>query len=107
MKLNKEIEMIADTISKAVPAEKIYLFGSYAYGTPHKNSDYDFFVVVPDGEIKPMEAMRKARFAIFPLNLTNAVDVIANYKSDFEERKKQISLEQIVDQQGVLLFERK
>jgi predicted nucleotidyltransferase len=41
MPISREIERIAETIRQAVPAEKIYLFGSYAYGKPHKDSDYD------------------------------------------------------------------
>ena len=32
--LNDEILAIKDKIINAVPVEKLYLFGSYAYGTP-------------------------------------------------------------------------
>jgi len=47
-KVRKELDIIKDGILKTVPAEAIYLFGSYAYGTPHENSDIDIYVVIPD-----------------------------------------------------------
>ncbi|GHT88599.1 hypothetical protein FACS1894137_17010 [Spirochaetia bacterium] len=43
MAINDEIVSINDIIVKSVDPEKVYLFGSYAYGTPHKDSDYDFY----------------------------------------------------------------
>jgi len=33
---------------KPLNPEKIILFGSYAYGTPHENSDIDLYVVTND-----------------------------------------------------------
>jgi len=41
----KEIRRIADIISKKHKPEKIYLFGSFAWGKPHRDSDLDFLVV--------------------------------------------------------------
>jgi predicted nucleotidyltransferase len=104
--LNATIKMIADTISHSVPAERIYLFGSYAYGEPRKNSDYDFFVVIPDGDMRPTEAMRQIYHALYPLNLEKPVDILANYKSKFDEMKQYTTLEHTIDKQGVLLYER-
>ena len=42
LKLDTITKIIADT----VPVETIYLFGSHAYGTPHKDSDLDLYVVL-------------------------------------------------------------
>jgi predicted nucleotidyltransferase len=36
MAVNQEILNMVDIIKEAVPTDRIYLFGSYAYGTPHK-----------------------------------------------------------------------
>ena len=41
------IEEIKDRIVSAVQPEKIILFGSYAYGTPTKDSDLDLLVIMP------------------------------------------------------------
>jgi DNA polymerase sigma len=34
-----ELDKLTELIINAIPVEQIYLFGSYAYGTPHKYSD--------------------------------------------------------------------
>jgi len=40
--IKQELDEIIKAISNTVPVEEIYLFGSYAYGTPHKDSDMIF-----------------------------------------------------------------
>jgi predicted nucleotidyltransferase len=104
--IDTTISSIVDTISHSIPTERIYLFGSYAYGTPQQDSDYDLFVVIPDGAMRPIEAMRKIHHALYPLNLKRPVDVLADYKSKFNELKQYATLEHTVDRQGVLLYER-
>jgi len=105
---NQDIKNIAAVIEQAVPAERIYLFGSYAYGQPDANSDYDFFVVLPDGGMRPMEAMQKAQRAIYPMRLSKPVDVLASTQSSFDAMRDTInSVEKEVAQKGVLLFERR
>ncbi len=39
------LKEITERIVKEVSPEKIILFGSYAYGRPHKNSDLDILVI--------------------------------------------------------------
>ena len=48
MKSEQVIDHIKDSILKFVPARCIYLFGSYAYGTPTEQSDFDIYLVTPD-----------------------------------------------------------
>lgn len=43
--IKKQIQEIADKIVEKYQPEKIILFGSYAWGKPHKNSDIDLFVI--------------------------------------------------------------
>src|SRR5215510_5717563 len=43
-----KIGNIKESILKFVPAKCIYLFGSYAYGSPTEESDIDIYVVTPD-----------------------------------------------------------
>ena len=108
MTLNPEIHRIADTIRQAVPVEKIYLFGSHAYGTPHKGSDYDFFLVMPDGGMRPMVAMQQAQRALArSMRRTTPIDILATSQSNFNRMRNLINtVEKDVDQKGVLLFER-
>src|SRR5437879_6281861 len=41
------IRRFARQIAERVQPEKIILFGSYAYGTPHDESDVDLMVIMP------------------------------------------------------------
>ena len=44
-----KLNNIKESILKYVPAKFIYLFGSYAYGSPTEQSDIDIYIVTPDG----------------------------------------------------------
>ena len=85
--------------------EKIFLFGSYAYGNPCKDSDYDFYVVLRDGMENPILVMQKIYEYMCDTNYI-PVDVLANYKSRFEKRSVQPTLERTIANKGVLLYER-
>ena len=106
MIINQEIMVIAEAIKSAIPVERIYLFGSYANGTPSESSDYDFFILIPDGGIKPLDAMREARYSLIPLNRKTPIDILADYKSRFEKRSELNTLERKVVREGVVLYER-
>ena len=41
------LRLVCDAIAKEFHPEKIVLFGSYAYGKPHEDSDVDLLVVMP------------------------------------------------------------
>ena len=46
----KLIQEVKNRIVSGVHPEKIILFGSYAYGTPTKDSDLDLLVIMPTDE---------------------------------------------------------
>ena len=96
---------IKDEILNTVNASKIYLFGSYARGTQNSNSDYDIFVVIPNGSIRPIEAMQKIYGSLAKHPMPIPVDVLASYEKDFEERKSFVSsIERTIQNEGVLLY---
>ena len=103
--MHPEIMQIRDAIRAAVPVERIYLFGSYAYGTPHKDSDFDFYLVLPDDGMKPFDATGQAYQAL-PRTRTMPVDILSRYKRDFEERSQFNTLERKVFRDGVVLYDR-
>lgn len=107
MMVTQDIKNITDAIREAVPVEKIYLFGSYAYGQPEVDSDYDFYIIIPDEGMRPINAMQEARRAILPLRLNMPIDVLANTNSNFEKMKNRINcVAKEVAQRGILLYER-
>ena len=57
VKVKEELSHICQIIAETVDAEKIYLFGSYAYGTPSRDSDYDLCVLVSDMALRPADAV--------------------------------------------------
>lgn len=46
-KILTEIKQLGAQIAKEFQPEKIILFGSHAYGTPHEGSDIDLLVIMP------------------------------------------------------------
>jgi predicted nucleotidyltransferase len=107
--MNNDVLAIRDDILKTVGSdcERIYLFGSYAYGTPRiggdNPSDYDIYVVLKDGSKKPILVMEDIYRA---LNYTSRipVDVMANYRSGFEARAQQQTMERKIARDGEVLY---
>lgn len=64
------IRRFARRIAEKFDPEKIILFGSFAYGTPHEYSDVDILVVMPAREELTQAARISLAFEpIFPLDL--------------------------------------
>ncbi len=103
-KAKNDLEIICRMIRKVVDVSEIYLFGSYAYGVPNKNSDYDLCVVIPDSGMRPVDAIKRIRRAIYPVQ-SNPMDVVVYHRSRFMERQRSASLERKIAREGVLLFE--
>ena len=101
-----EIVKIRDAIVSAVDVEKLYLFGSYAYGTPKDDSDFDFYMVIPNGGLRPIEAMSEAQFALWGTKV-RGVDILAGTTEIFERRSQRgLTIENKIAKEGVLLYER-
>ena len=105
--MKDEIIAIKDSILSTVGdgCEKIILFGSHAYGTPHEGSDYDFYVVLKDGMENPILVLQKI-YQYMGDTKYIPVDVLANYKSRFEWRSTQPTIERTIARKGVVLYER-
>lgn len=106
MQTSQDIMTIAETIRETVDCEKIYLFGSHAYGIPNDDSDYDIYVIIPDDAIRPIEVMQKIYNALAKSKMIIPVDVLAVYASNFQQRSKLRTLERKIAREGVLLYER-
>ena len=106
--VNNDMVAIKDNILNTVgeTCEKIILFGSHAYGTPSEGSDYDFFVVLKDDAEKLILVLQKIYRSLAKRPMLTPVDVLANYKSHFEWRSTQPTLERRIANEGVVLYER-
>jgi len=54
--LNEVVERLA----KEFAPEKIILFGSHVWGTPHAGSDIDLFIIVKSTDLPPTQRAAKA-----------------------------------------------
>jgi len=64
------IRRFARRIAERFDPEKIVLFGSFAYGTPHEYSDVDLLIVMPAREELTQAARIQLAFEpVFPLDL--------------------------------------
>lgn len=103
--MTEEINKIKNIIIKTIPLEKLYLFGSYAYGIPNDDSDYDFYAVIPDDSIRPLDAMYEVGMALWDKK-RKPMDFIAGTREIFERRANTFAtLEQEILKKGVLLYE--
>lgn len=100
---NDEIYAIKDRLVAQLSPLKVYLFGSYAYGIPNEDSDYDFYIVVDDSRTNWHEETVRAYRAIGH-DRTRPVDILVGTESKFEKRKHLPTIEQEIFQKGVLLY---
>src|SRR5229473_3572063 len=78
------IRRFARQVAERFDPDKIILFGSYAYGTPHADSDVDILVVMPArNQLDQAFKIRLAVPAPFPLDLI--VRIPKNLKWRLEE----------------------
>jgi predicted nucleotidyltransferase len=64
------IRRYARAIAEEFQPDKIILFGSYAYGTPHQDSDVDLLVVMPTRDQHAQAVRIRYRLAApFPIDL--------------------------------------
>ena len=102
--LKHEIDNIIEEINKVAEINKIYLFGSYAYGNPNNDSDLDLCILTNNNERK-RDLIRKIRDAISK-TANMPVDTLVYEKNEFNERALvSSSMEYKIASDGVRLYE--
>ena len=102
--LAERINIIKESILKNVQAKYIYLFGSYAYGTPTDKSDIDIYIVIPDNIINISEIYTKIMVDL-SIKKIFFVDLLLNRESVFNTRKTENILEETIWQKGKMIYE--
>lgn len=94
---------IVRKLREALAPVAIYLFGSYAYGTPTRHSDVDVLVVVENSPLSPFQRDSRAYLALSELGV--AKDVMVYTREEFEQRAAlSVSFERTVKRKGRLLY---
>jgi predicted nucleotidyltransferase len=103
--IKEELNLITTAIKEHCNPVAIYLFGSYAYGLPHKDSDFDIYVIVPDSvpnttflAVDILETIDNARTGIRPL------DLFIGRQGRFENRKHRLTLEKTIYNRGIKIY---
>ncbi len=100
-----EIRSIAERLEQSVNPQKIYLFGSFARGDERADSDYDFYLVMPDTVTDKLAVSQNAYRSLRGLK-RRSVDIVVGSISSFNERKKRNTLENIIAREGIVLYEK-
>lgn len=80
------IKEAIDRLIKAYSPLEVYLFGSYAWGEPHEDSDLDFLIIVEDSEKKRYERAILGHHVLFGLMIPK--DILVYTKAEFENAIK-------------------
>lgn len=85
--IDQLIGNITDTL-KNEGVEKIILFGSYAYGTPNKNSDIDLLVIkdIPENETRDFRIKLKKALWIKLGKLNYSFDILVDNEQRIQKR---------------------
>lgn len=81
--LESELKKLASKIKEITPATKIYLFGSYAYGTPNEDSDIDLCILTNENRRK-LEILREIRRNVG--DISYPLDILVYRTDEFNER---------------------
>jgi len=84
---------------------QVYLFGSYANGTPHDKSDIDLMVIVEDGMDAKRAAVRISNALIGKREIP--LDILVNRSADFSVYAKNPTLQKQIKDEGVLLYDKR
>ena len=99
-------EKLAEIVARlraALSPVAIYLYGSYAYGTPGPGSDVDLLVVVEKSSVDPYTRDAGAYRALFGIGVPKDVQVYT--RSEFEERAAlPVSFERMVKKKGRIIY---
>ncbi len=97
------IEDVKNRLKEAYKPREIYLFGSFAWGSPDPQSDLDLLIVVAASDEKPH---KRARIGIESLKgLKIAKDIIVYTSDEFERLSADVStLCYKIKKEGIRLY---
>ena len=105
-KTQKVLDAIVGAIADTGMATKIILFGSLAKGGDKPGSDIDLCVLTHIADRRPVDIaidLRRALFSVSELPL----DILAyNHDLFYEHAAKPASFANIIDKEGVVIYER-
>jgi predicted nucleotidyltransferase len=105
--IRQELDALIRVIADTVPVDEIYLFGSFAYGTPRRDSDLDLYAVLKDDcPSRESDAYCAIEMALIETKTRKRpMDILLHRKSAFLDRADSISMiEKTVAQKGIKIY---
>ncbi|MEI7580901.1 MAG: nucleotidyltransferase domain-containing protein [bacterium] len=101
-----QIEAAKERLVKAYDPIKIYIFGSYAWGKPHEDSDLDLMIIIPSSNTpKPHLRTYTGHKALFGLDI--AKELIVLTEQEFKDRSSNENfLAYKVKNEGLCIYSR-
>lgn len=100
----EEIQEATKRLVDAYNPVAIYLFGSYAWGEPHEDSDLDLMVILSDEEKVGFSTYKIGTKALW--NIGFSKDIIVSRESDFNVWANHPStLQHKIQKEGIKLYE--
>jgi predicted nucleotidyltransferase len=103
----EEMSEIVNRLVRVYDPISIYLFGSYAWGMPHQDSDYDLCVVIDNCEKKQNPRSLEGYKALMDMKKRHAVDLVVYTAKNFEHAVTHPSaMASLINKKGILLYDR-
>lgn len=82
-----EIQNLVNTLVEIEHPQKVVLFGSYARGTAHEDSDVDVLVIVKDATISRLKRMQAVRRQLGKYDFNFSKDILIYTTAEVEDWK--------------------
>jgi len=76
------LDKIVEQLKSELKPERIFLFGSYIWGFPNKDSDFDLFVIADDSKESNLKRTRRAYRSLRELSGIVPIDILIRSKSE-------------------------
>ncbi|AHC14861.1 nucleotidyltransferase domain-containing protein [Salinispira pacifica] len=98
------VNKIKESLVKVYNPSSIYIFVSYAWGTPDEDSDLDFAVIVPDSDLTMAERIRLSYKDLWGIGIPT--DILVYTESEIQERLQyKSSLQYKIIHEGSKIYE--
>lgn len=101
------LESLVDAITKAVPTNSIFVFGSYARREERPNSDVDIMVITDSNNERPIRYAAKASASIAKIMFDAGLDydLLTRFRDDYSARKKRCTtVDYAINNEGVKIY---
>ena len=98
-KIIKKLQQFRKALDKEIPIDKMILFGSRAWGKPHRDSDIDLIVVSP--KFRRKRSFKRGLGFYTHWDLDYPVDFLCYTPEEFNKKKKMIGIVQQAVKEGI------